>query len=312
MIDVRFEVKSWIEQNSLIIKFMWTLYNNLNSKHFIFESSNINKIKKLLRDYYYIQSVLVIENLPKLKTRIVQRNIPYEIEMLQCIFLESFPITILAVYEILKSFGTSIPRIYGKLFEALSDKKGKLQYKMFKETKYQKFGKTYRIKKKLQSKFIVTDEILKKLKLKFTDETLQFRFKLLQQCNFKTLQKNYKKSNIRCVWILKKNLCKFRFLGIPTLKDRVLQQIMTWSIHPISESQADSLSFGFRPQRSAKQAIAYVYRKLLKSKITRFKPMKTVKERFVSFYGKKAKFKSFMVFFGTKKKKRNRRYNYDY
>jgi len=315
MIDVRSEVKSWIEKNSRIVKSMWTLYNNPTFKHLIFETRNINKIRKLLTDYNYIQSLLVIENLPKLKTRIVQRNIPHEIERLQCLFLESFPISILAVYEISKSSGANTPEIDGKFFKTLSDKRNEFRREMLKGTRYQRSGKTYKIKKELPSKAIVTDEILKKLKSELANETLQFRFKLLQQCNLKTLRKNYKGSNIRRVWIPKKKPSEFQPLGIPTLRDRVLQQIVTWGIQPISESQADSLSFGFRPQRSATQAIAYIYRKLSKSRITRkrirFKPVKVGKERFVSFDGKKAKFKSSKVS-GTKKEKRNRRYNYDY
>ena len=56
------------------------------------------------------------------------------------------------------------------------------------------------------------------------------------------------------------------------------------------------MSFGFRPQRSATQAIAYIYRKLSKSRITRkrlkFRLVKVRKALFDSFVGKKAKFKS--------------------
>lgn len=73
--------------------------------------------------------------------------------------------------------------------------------------------------------------------------------------------------------------------------------------------------FGFRPQRSATQAIAYIFRKLSKSRITRkrsrFKPVKVGKERFEFFVGKKVKFKSFNIS-GIKEGKRNRQYNYDY
>jgi hypothetical protein len=86
-------------------------------------------------------------------------------------------------------------------------------------------------------------------------------------------------------------------------------------IQSICESQADSLSFGFRPQRSATQAIAFIFCKLFKSRITRkrskFKPVKVGKERFDFFTGKKAKFKSSKVS-GIKKGKRNQKYNYGY
>jgi retron-type reverse transcriptase len=97
-------------------------------------------------------------------------------------------------------------------------------------------------------------------------------------------------------------------LNIATLRDRVLQQIVSWSIQPISESQADSLSFGFRQQRSVKQAIAFIYCKLSKTRITRnrsrFRPVKVGKEQFDSFNGKKAKFNSSKIY-GNKKGKRN-------
>jgi retron-type reverse transcriptase len=298
-----------------MVKFMWTLYNNPKTKHHIFDNSNINQIKKLLTDYNYIQSLLVIKNLQRLKTRITQRNIPHEIEILQCLFLESFPISIVAVYEVSKSLGANMPGIDKNFFKTLKNKKDEFRKKMLKGTRYQKSGKTLKVKKDLPLRAVVTDEVLKQLKSEFLEETLKRSFKLLQQCNLKTLQKNYKKSHIWRVWIPKKTLGDFRLLGIPTLKDRVLQQIVAWGIQPISESQADSLSFSFRPQRSATQAIAYTYRKLCKSRITRnrlrFKPVKVGKERFDSFSGKKAKFKSSRVY-GNKKEKRNRRYNYSY
>merc|ERR1711933_701949 len=281
------------------------------TKHFIFEHGNIDKIRKLLADYNYIQSLLVIENLSKLKIRIIQRNIPHEIERLQSIFLESFPISILAVYEISKSSGANTPGVDGKFFKTLNDKRNEFYEKMLKGTRYKKSGKTFKIKKDLPLKARIDNEILKQLKFELEEETLKFRFKLLQQCNLKTLQKNYRSSNIRRVWIPKKDSGDFRPLGIPSLRDRTLQQIVTWAIQPICESQADSLSFGFRPQRSATQVIAYIYRKLSKSRITRkrskFKPVKVGKNRFDSFVGKKAKFKSSKIS-GIKKGKRNQQY----
>lgn len=63
-IDVPSEVKSWIEKNSLVEKAMWTLYSNPKTKHLIFDIQHINKIRKLLMDYNYVQSLQVIEFLP--------------------------------------------------------------------------------------------------------------------------------------------------------------------------------------------------------------------------------------------------------
>lgn len=65
-VDVPFEVKSWIEKNSLLEKAMWTLYSNLKTKQLIFDIKNINKIRKFLMDYNYVQSLQVIKILPDL------------------------------------------------------------------------------------------------------------------------------------------------------------------------------------------------------------------------------------------------------
>lgn len=45
---MRSDVNSWIEQNSQIVKSMWTLYNNPKTKHFIFENSNIKQDKEII------------------------------------------------------------------------------------------------------------------------------------------------------------------------------------------------------------------------------------------------------------------------
>ena len=316
MIDVPSEVKSWIEKNSLVEKTMWTLYSNSKTKHLIFDIQNINKIRKLLMDYNYVQSLQVIKILPDLKTRIVQQNLPHEIEKLQCIFMESFSISVLAVYDISKSSGASTPGVDGKHFPTIKIKRERYLNQQLTGTRYQKSGKSFKVKKDLPKNAVINDEILKHLKLELSEETLKYRFRLLQQCNLKSIRKNYKGNNIRRVWIPKKNTGEYRPLGIPTLRDQILQQIIAWGISPISESQADALSFGFRPKRSATQAIAYIFRKLSKSRITRrrnrFTPKKVGKASYESFCGKKAKFQSSKTYVGKKIRKRRRVFNYDY
>jgi len=68
---------------------------------------------------------------------------------------------------------------------------------------------------------------------------------------------SYKASPIKRVWI-PKSKTDFRLLSIPTLKDRALQHLLNLILEPLVEMTGEPHSFGFRPHRSAKQAIAYL------------------------------------------------------
>ena len=46
-----------------------------------------------------------------------------------------------------------------------------------------------------------------------------------------------------------------RPLGIPTIKDRIVQKACLMIIEPIYKAYFEEESYGFRPKRSAKQAI---------------------------------------------------------
>ena len=52
----------------------------------------------------------------------------------------------------------------------------------------------------------------------------------------------------------------FRPLGIPTIKDRIVQQCVRQVLEPICERKFHKHSYGFRPNCNAKQAIARSYR----------------------------------------------------
>jgi Retron-type reverse transcriptase len=70
----------------------------------------------------------------------------------------------------------------------------------------------------------------------------------------------YQPKKVRRVLIPKGNSSKMRPLGIPSIWDRLIQQCVLQVLEPICEAKFHERSNGFRPYRSAQNAIAQCYK----------------------------------------------------
>ena len=69
------------------------------------------------------------------------------------------------------------------------------------------------------------------------------------------LEGKYQPQAVKGIKIPKPNSEEYRLLGVPTVVDRVIQQAILQTIEPILEPIFSESSYGFRPKRSAHQAL---------------------------------------------------------
>ncbi|NEQ67347.1 MAG: group II intron reverse transcriptase/maturase, partial [Symploca sp. SIO2D2] len=75
----------------------------------------------------------------------------------------------------------------------------------------------------------------------------------------KNLKIDHRASALRRIWIPKPGRDEKRPLGIPTIKDRAKQALAKMALEPEWEAKFEETSYGFRPGRSAHDAIEHIF-----------------------------------------------------
>jgi len=150
-------------------------------------------------------------------------------------------------------------------FERLSDEERvcKFQRSIYQKAKQEKEFKFYRLYDKIHLPYFLRNAWNKVKEnrgaagidnLEIADIEKQGVEEFLQAIETELKNKTYRPQGVRRVWIEKEN-GKLRPLGIPTIKDRVVQQSCKMVIEPIFEADFSENSFGFRTDKSAQGAI---------------------------------------------------------
>jgi hypothetical protein len=251
-------VKLLIEKIKKNDSFLMSQYTNPKFQSNIFNKQNLKQIESILEEYNLIVTKLLIVNLNRINKRVIQQNLPNDLQRLQCVLIESFSIAVYAINSIKTGFGSNTAGSDSIRFKSKAEFLNDLQKEKLIKTKYFFSTKSIKVKKdlpKIIRDYVAKDSILAKQLA--TEHNLKLQLKLIKKVNLKSIRKNYRPVSIKRIWV-SKGSNKAKPIELQSLRDKVLQKIILFAILPIVEYQSDSNSFGFREDRTVHQAVSIV------------------------------------------------------
>ena len=151
----------------------------------------------------------------------------------------------------------------GKRSMSAAERVSQLQEKLYCKAKQEREYKFYILYDKMYIPYML-EEAYRHVKQKdgaagvdaqkFEDIEKQGLDKFLKELGEDLRKRTYQPSAVRRIWREKPDGGK-RPIGIPTIRDRVAQMVCKMIIEPIFEADFEECSYGFRPNRSSKDAM---------------------------------------------------------
>jgi len=142
------------------------------------------------------------------------------------------------------------------------------QRKLYIRAKQEKDFKAYSLKDKVSLDYVLIESYRRVKqnyskgtgvdKVTFADIEKYDLARYLQELQTELRTNTYRCQAVRQVEIPKEKKGEFRTLGIPTIKDRIVQMAVKMLIEPLWEADFIDSSYGFRPKRGAKDAVKQI------------------------------------------------------
>ena len=145
----------------------------------------------LVLNYFWLVSKIMRkhQNTSSGGERVTALNIPYEIERLQCLFIESCALRYYAVRKIRKSSGRFIAGVDNVAFSKTEDEFLRYREKQLAGTRYKMSGKSTRVKKDLPQKAVLTEKVKEKIAAYVIEANTKLGMQLYEGCDLKRTAK---------------------------------------------------------------------------------------------------------------------------